>query len=257
MNICRVSPYIRNGCLNCYVISHIIYLLPRAVTGPIKVSVILLQYTCNLSISIRQSKKGVSAFTTQKLTRLIRVLTLTDLINIVELMLNQIFMALVCVVLISILLFMALYARYCLQPAVDFLKALMLIIILQNSLGVQCSIVVYTNRSYLQSIISITGLTGILAGQFQSAIKCIKKQSANIVIVLKAQLSIKGLKVIRNVFKVSYSLVSKLKLIMRASIDLLRGFFSFFFLYFRINWLTQLLNLFLDLLYSSWVCFIH
>jgi len=37
---------------------------------------------------VRQSKKGVSAFTIWKLTRLIRVLTITDLINAVKLMPN-------------------------------------------------------------------------------------------------------------------------------------------------------------------------
>ena len=147
MNIHRVFPYIKNGCLNRRVIGHIIYLLLRAITGPIRVSVILLQYTCNLSISIRQSMKGVSAFTTQKLTRLIGVLTATDLINAVKLMPNQTFTAPVCIVLISALLFMALYAKYYLQPTVDFLEAPVSIITLQNSLGVQYSIVIYTNRS--------------------------------------------------------------------------------------------------------------
>jgi hypothetical protein len=52
---------------------------------------------------------------------------------------------------------------------------------------------------------SVIGLTGVLAGQFLGAIKCIKEQSANTVIVLKAWLSVKGLKVVRNVSKVSYS----------------------------------------------------
>ena len=66
-------------------------------------------------MSIRQSRKGVSAFTMWKLIRLIRVLTATDLINTVKLMLNWMFTALVYVVLISVLLFIvALYARYCL-----------------------------------------------------------------------------------------------------------------------------------------------
>ena len=68
-------------------------------------------------------------------------------------------------------------------------------------------------------------------------IKCIKERSANMVVILKAWLSIKGLKVVRNVFEVSCSLVSKLKSIIRASIDLLRGSSSSFFLYFRMNWL--------------------
>ena len=52
---------------------------------------------------------------------------------------------------------------------------------------------------------SIIGLTGILIGQFLGIIKCIKEWSANTVIVLKAWLSVKGLKVVRNVSKVFYS----------------------------------------------------
>ena len=66
-------------------------------------------------MSVRQSRKGVSAFTIWKLTRLIGVLTLTNLINTVKLMPNWTFMALVYIVSISILLFVVvLYARYCL-----------------------------------------------------------------------------------------------------------------------------------------------
>ena len=157
-------------------------------------------------MSARQSRKGVSAFTIQKLTRLIRVLTLTNLINAVKLIQNQTFIALVYIVLISILLFIVvLYIRYCLYPIVDFLEAPILIITLQNSLGVQRSIVIYANGSYLRSVTSIVGLTGIIIGQFLGAIKCIKERSANTVVILKAQLSVKGLKVVRNVSKVSYS----------------------------------------------------
>jgi len=56
----------------------------------------------------------VSAFTMWKLTRLIRVLTLTDLINAVKPMPNWTFTAPVYIVLISILLFtVVLYVRYC------------------------------------------------------------------------------------------------------------------------------------------------
>jgi hypothetical protein len=40
---------------------------------------------------------------------------------------------------------------------------------------------------------------------FLGAIKYIKEQLVNIVVILKAWLSVKGLKVVRNVFKVSYS----------------------------------------------------
>jgi cytochrome c oxidase subunit IV len=64
-------------------------------------------------MSVRQSRKGVSAFTTWKLTRLIRVLTLINLIDAVKPMPNWTFIALVYVILISVLLFMVvLYTRY-------------------------------------------------------------------------------------------------------------------------------------------------
>ena len=64
-------------------------------------------------MSVRQSRKGVSAFTTWKLTRLIRVLTITNLINAVKPIPNWTFTALVYIVSISAFLFMvALYARY-------------------------------------------------------------------------------------------------------------------------------------------------
>jgi hypothetical protein len=46
--------------------------------------------------------------------------------------------------------------------------------------------VIYANRSYSRSVTSITGLIGILTGQFLGAIKYIKERSANTVIVLKA-----------------------------------------------------------------------
>jgi hypothetical protein len=52
---------------------------------------------------------------------------------------------------------------------------------------------------------SITGLTGVLIGYFLGAIKYIKEWSANTVVILKAWPSVKGLKVVRNVSKVSYS----------------------------------------------------
>ena len=203
MYVYKVSPYIRNGCLNCRVIGQVVYLFFRVVAGPIRVSVTLLQYTYSLSMSVRQSRKGVSAFTIQKLTKLIRVLTTTNLINIVEPMLNWTFIALVYVILISVLLFIVvLYMRYYLQPTIDFFKAPMLIIILQNSLGIQRSIVIYINRSYLQSV---TSVIGVFTDWFLGAIECIKERSANIVVILKAQLSIKGLKVVKNISKVSYS----------------------------------------------------
>ena len=55
------------------------------------------------------------------------------------------------------------------------------------------------------SITSIIGLAGILIDWFLGVIKCIKEQLANAVIVLKAWLSVRGLKVVRNVSKVFYS----------------------------------------------------
>jgi len=65
--------------------------------------------------------------------------------------------------------------------------------------------VIYVNRSYLGSITSVIGLMGVLAGQFLGIIKCVKERSANTVVILKAWLSVKGLKVVKNVFKVSCS----------------------------------------------------
>jgi len=114
-------------------------------------------------------------------------------------------------------------------------------------------VVIYANGSYLWSVTSIIGLMGVLVGWFLGAIKYIKERSANTVVILKAWLSVKGLKVVRNVSKVSYSWVFKLKLIIRASIDLLRDSFASFSSYSRMNWLIRLLNLFLDLLRSFWV----
>ena len=64
---------------------------------------------------------------------------------------------------------------------------------------------IYANRSYLWSVISVIGVAGVLAGWFLGAIKYIKEQLASTVVILKAWLSVKGLKVVRNVSKVSYS----------------------------------------------------
>jgi len=47
-------------------------------------------------------------------------------------------------------------------------------------------VVIYANGSCLRSVISVTGLTDILVGWFLGVIKCVKKQLANIVIILKA-----------------------------------------------------------------------
>ena len=46
---------------------------------------------------------------------------------------------------------------------------------------------------------------GILIGWFLGAIKYIKERLANMVVILKAWLFVKGLKVVRNISKVSYS----------------------------------------------------
>ena len=94
--------------------------------------------------------------------------------------------------------------------------------------------VIYANRSCLWSV---TSITGALIEWFLGAIKCIKERLANMVIILKAWLSVKGLKVVRNVSKVSYSLASKLKSIIRASINLLGGSSTSSPLYSKINWL--------------------
>jgi hypothetical protein len=49
------------------------------------------------------------------------------------------------------------------------------------------------------------GLIGVLIGGFSGAIKCIKERLANTVIILKAWSFIKGLKVVKNASKDSYS----------------------------------------------------
>ena len=51
---------------------------------------------------------------------------------------------------------------------------------------------------------SIIGLTGILIGWFLGIIKYINKWLANMVVILKVWPFIKGLKVVRNISKVSY-----------------------------------------------------
>jgi hypothetical protein len=66
-------------------------------------------------------------------------------------------------------------------------------------------VVIYVNRSCLWSIKSVTGLIGVLIGGFSGVIKCKKERLANIVVILKAWSSIKGLKVVRNTSRDSYS----------------------------------------------------
>ena len=46
--------------------------------------------------------------------------------------------------------------------------------------------VIYINRSYSWSIMSVTGLAGILADWFSGIIEYINKRSANTVVILKA-----------------------------------------------------------------------
>ena len=45
---------------------------------------------------------------------------------------------------------------------------------------------IYVNRSYSRSVISITGLIGMLIGWFLGIIKYIKDRLANMVVILKA-----------------------------------------------------------------------
>jgi hypothetical protein len=47
-------------------------------------------------------------------------------------------------------------------------------------------VVIYINRSYSQSVKSITGLIGVLTNGFLGVIKCAKERLANIVVILKA-----------------------------------------------------------------------
>jgi len=47
-------------------------------------------------------------------------------------------------------------------------------------------VVIYINGSCSRSVTSVTGLTGILTGQFLGAIEYVKERSANTVVILKA-----------------------------------------------------------------------
>jgi hypothetical protein len=47
-------------------------------------------------------------------------------------------------------------------------------------------VVIYVNRSYSQSVKSITSLIGVLIDGFSGVIKYIKERSTNIVVILKA-----------------------------------------------------------------------
>jgi hypothetical protein len=66
-------------------------------------------------------------------------------------------------------------------------------------------VVIYVNRSYFWSVKSVTGLIGVLTGGFSGVIKCKKERLANIVVILKAWLSVKDLKVVRNASRDSCS----------------------------------------------------
>ena len=65
--------------------------------------------------------------------------------------------------------------------------------------------VIYVNGSCSRSVKSVTGLMGVLMDGFSGVIECVKERLANMVVILKAWSSVKGLKVVRNVSKVSYS----------------------------------------------------
>jgi len=66
-------------------------------------------------------------------------------------------------------------------------------------------VVIYANGSCSWSVKSVTGLIGVLTGRFSGAIKCKKERSANTVVILKAWLSVKDPKVVRNASGDSYS----------------------------------------------------
>ena len=66
----------------------------------------------------------------------------------------------------------------------------------------------------------MTSLIGMLIGRFLGAIKCKKERLANIVIILKAWLSVKDPKVVRNASRDSCSWLFESKSIISASIDL-------------------------------------
>jgi hypothetical protein len=87
-------------------------------------------------------------------------------------------------------------------------------------------VVIYVNRSCSWFVKSVTGLMGVLIGGFSGAIKYKKERLANMVVILKAWLFIKDLKVVRNAFKDSYSWLFESKSIISAFINLLRDSLS-------------------------------
>jgi len=60
-------------------------------------------------------------------------------------------------------------------------------------------VVIYANGFCLWSVMSVMG---VFADWFSGAIKCIKKWLANTVMILKAWLSVKSPKMVKNVFEV-------------------------------------------------------
>jgi hypothetical protein len=65
--------------------------------------------------------------------------------------------------------------------------------------------VIYINGSCSWFVKFVIGLIGVLIGGFLGVIECKKEWSANIVVILKAWLFVKDLKVVRNAFRDSYS----------------------------------------------------
>jgi hypothetical protein len=83
-------------------------------------------------------------------------------------------------------------------------------------------VVIYINGSCSRSVKSVMGLIGVLIDGFSGVIECKKERLANIVVILKAWLFIKDLKVVRNASRDSYSWLFESKSIISAFINLLR-----------------------------------
>jgi hypothetical protein len=66
-------------------------------------------------------------------------------------------------------------------------------------------VVIYINGSCSQFVESVTGLIGVFISGFLGVIKYKKEWLANMVVILNAWSSIKGLKVVRNTSRGSYS----------------------------------------------------
>ena len=108
----------------------------------------LLKQTYNESISVRQSKKGISASTIQNSILLTSVLTMIEPIEEVEPILNWILIVPAFVVFKSISWSQVLlYTRYWPYPVIEFLDTPVSIIILQNSFELYQVIVIYIKGS--------------------------------------------------------------------------------------------------------------